>query len=381
MITVLGAGRVGGFIARELVRRGHDRVRVGDGAADRLKLLEGLVAQTRQVDFGDSHGIRSLLEDTTLVINAVPGFLGFSTLQLALEAGINVVDIAFMPENPLELDDLAKRNGAVAVVDFGVAPGMSNLLCAAGARMVEEALDCSVMVGGLPVIRRKPWEYSAPFSPIDVLEEYTRPARLVENGQVVVRPALSGLELVDLPGVGTLEVFNTDGLRTLTENILAPWMRERTLRYPGHVEKIKLLLDTGLLDTTPVQTPAGPVRPIDVTAARLFEHWSPRPGDEELTVMQVEVQGMKAGERVRHLWDLLDFTDPVTGDSSMARTTGLPAVLMAELLLGGKSGLKPGVIPPEVIGGSAELTDYIMGGLAARGVGISYRTENQTPLA
>jgi saccharopine dehydrogenase-like NADP-dependent oxidoreductase len=374
MITVLGAGRVGGFIAKELARLDHE-VKVVDGSTSQLALIKDKVKLVSQADLTEPDQIRAAISGASMVMNAVPGFMGFQTLKIALELGLSVVDIAFMPEDSLQLDYLAQETGGLAVVDFGVAPGLSNLLCAAGAALFDEAEDCSMMVGGLPKIRTKPWEYCAPFSPIDVLEEYTRPARLVVEGQVVTMPALSDLELVELPGVGTLEAFNTDGLRTLTTNILVPNMKERTLRYPGHVDKIKVLKDTGLLDIEPVQTPLGPVRPIDLTAVKLFKQWTPAPGDEELTVMRVEVTGIRDGVRGRHVYDLLDVTDPQTGDSSMARTTGLPAVFMADWILKNPNGLRRRVIPPEVIGANPKLVEYILTGLRDRGVSISGRSE------
>jgi len=95
-----------------------------------------------------------------------------------------------------------------------------------------------IYVGGLPIVRQWPYEYKAVFSPLDVIEEYTRTARFVENGRVVTRPALTDLERVDFEGVGTLEAFNTDGLRTLIQTIPAPNMKEKTLRYPGTRNRI-----------------------------------------------------------------------------------------------------------------------------------------------
>src|SRR5690606_37486262 len=133
------------------------------------------------------------------------------------------------------LDALAKEQGVTAVVDCGLAPGLGNILFG---RLNEEldSIDTFLChVGGLPVVRRKPYEYAAVFSPLDVIEEYTRPARFIENGALVVRPALSDVEKMDLPGVGTLEAFNSDGLRTLAVTMKAPNMKEKTLRYPGHV--------------------------------------------------------------------------------------------------------------------------------------------------
>ena len=195
--------------------------------------------------------VAAAVRDADLVIGAVPGFMGFATLKAVIEAGKNVVDISFFDEDPFELDALATANGVTAVMDCGVAPGLSNMVLGYhAARMTVESFRC--MVGGLPVKRSWPWQYKAPFSPIDVLEEYTRPARLVENGEVVVKPALSDPQLVEIEPVGTLEAFNTDGLRTLLVTMSVPDMAEKTLRYPGHIDMVRVLRDNGFLDKEPV---------------------------------------------------------------------------------------------------------------------------------
>ena len=120
-----------------------------------------------------------------------------------------------MADDPMQLDALAREHGVTAVVDCGVSPGVSNVAIGYAVAQLEVTERIEILVGGLPVVRRWPYEYKAPFAPHDVIEEYTRPARIVEHGEVVVREALSEPELVDFPGVGTLEGFNTDGLRSL----------------------------------------------------------------------------------------------------------------------------------------------------------------------
>ena len=184
-------------------------------------------------------------------MGAVPGFMGFATMEAVLEAGKPMVDISFFEEDPFRLDALAKEKGLIAVMDAGVAPGCGNLILGDLERRLDTITRFECLVGGLPVVRTWPFEYKAGFSPADVLEEYTRPARYVDHGEVVVRPALSEPELVDFPGVGTLEAFNTDGLRTLLRTVAAPFMQEKTLRYPGHAEKMRLLRDTGLFGRSP----------------------------------------------------------------------------------------------------------------------------------
>jgi len=322
-------------------------------------------------DFSNQEKVKEVIAPFDLVIGAVPGFLGYRVLQTIIESKKNCVDISFFPENALELDALAKKNGVTVVVDCGVAPGMSNLLCGHAAARLQPCESLEIYVGGLPLVRRWPWEYKAPFAPHDVLEEYTRPSRLVERGEIVVREALSEPELLDFPGVGTLEAFNTDGLRSLASTLKVPWMKEKTMRYPGHIALMRVLRETGFFSKEPVSVAAAAgrtsVRPLDVTAALLFPKWTFDEREADLTVMRVTAVGREGGRRVRLRWDLLDRYDPETDTRSMSRTTGYPAAIVARWLLA-KRFERPGVHPPETLGRDPALVAEMLVELGRRGV-------------
>jgi saccharopine dehydrogenase-like NADP-dependent oxidoreductase len=310
-----------------------------------------------------------------LVVGAVPGWLGLRVVREVIDAGHPVADISFMPEDPYpQLDELARARGVPVVVDCGVAPGTSNLLVGHAASELDTVEDVRILVGGLPVVRRLPYEYAAVFSPADVLEEYTRPARVVENGREVIKPALDELEYLDFPGLGTLEAFLTDGLRTLRHTIDAPNMREKTLRYPGHCEKIRLLVETGLLDDTPIEIDGTKVAPRAVTARLLTQLWQLPEGEEDLTVMFIEVKGLHNGKEKTYSYQLVDVFDPENGVTSMARTTGYACTGIVRLMAAGKIDLK-GVIPLELLGKSPELYGLFRDHLTQRGIVISETIE------
>ncbi len=370
-ITILGAGLVGSAMFKDLAREADYRVTVADVNATALdKLVAESPVQAVCADVREPGRVAALAADADLVICAVPGFMGFETLQRIIEAGKNAVDISFFPEDAFLLDDLAKAQGVTAVVDCGVAPGLSNII----AGYVDSQLDTLdrflCYVGGLPVIRQWPYEYKAVFSPIDVLEEYTRPARFVEYGQEVIRPALSDAELLDFPGVGTLEAFNTDGLRTLQRTLDAPFMKEKTLRYPGHIHLMRVFRESGFFDTEAVEIGGVSLRPIDLTSKLLFDQWKLQPGEEDFTVMQVIVEGTKAGRRVRHTYDLLDRYDRATQTTSMARTTGYTATIIARQVLCGQFTQK-GICPPEFIGRAPGCYADLLDGYARRNIRLT----------
>jgi len=299
-------------------------------------------------------------------VGAVPGFLGFATLKAVLEADKDVVDISFFNEDPFLLDGLARERGRIAIVDCGVAPGCSNLILGRMAAELDRVDSFACYVGGLPVVRTWPFELKAVFSPIDVIAEYTRPARFKRFGEMVILPALTEVEPVDFPGVGTLEAFNTDGLRTLLR-MDVPSMVEKTLRYPGHAEKMRMLRETGFFGTELLEAGGARVRPLDVTAKLLFASWQLGPGEEDFTVMRIVVEGEKGGRRSRHTWDLLDRFDRQTGTTSMARTTGYTCTAAVRMVAAGLYDHK-GISPPELVGRDAGAYAFMMSELAARGV-------------
>lgn len=367
-VTVLGGGLVGSAIVKDLAATPTHAVTLVDANSTTVQRLAA-EASVRGVT-ADLHTLADfseLLAGADLVVCAVPGFMGYATLQKIITAGKHVVDISFFPEDPFQLDALAQQQGVTAVVDCGVAPGLSNIIFGDLARRLDRIDRYECYVGGLPQMRQWPFEYKAVFSPVDVLEEYTRPARYVEYGREVVQPALSEVELRDFPQIGTLEAFNTDGLRTLARTMKAPFMKEKTLRYPGHANLMRVFRESGFLATTPVEVDGVMVTPIRLTARLLFDQWRLQPGEHDLTVMQLVVTGEEQGRNVRYVYDLVDRFDAATGITSMARTTGYTCTAVARLVAGG-AFRRPGICPPEYVGQAPGCADVVLADLAQRGV-------------
>lgn len=367
-IIVLGAGLVGAPMAIDLAKDPQFKVTIADISETnlfKLALVENI--KTIQTDLSDKDRLKKLLTSFDMVLSAVPGFMGYETLKTVIEAGKNVIDIAFFPEDLFTLDELAIEKGVVAISDIGVAPGMSNVLIGHVDHLLDSTLKAITYVGGLPVIREWPYEYKAGFSPIDVIEEYTRPARYIEHGKEIIKPALSDPELLNFKGVGTLEAFNSDGLRSLANTIDAPYMIEKTLRYPGHIEKMAMLRDTGFFNKEEIEVNGVLISPLDLTTKLLFPKWELKEGEEDLTIMQVIIEGIKDGIKLRYTYDLLDYYDPETRTHSMARTTGYTATMAVRMIANGLY-TKKGVSAPEFIGQHKECVNFLLEGLAERGV-------------
>ncbi|HEV2110473.1 MAG TPA: saccharopine dehydrogenase C-terminal domain-containing protein [Gammaproteobacteria bacterium] len=372
-IGIVGAGMVGSVIAQDLAAK-HE-VTSADINEAALARLAGKGIKTARLDSRDAAALTAFAAPFDLIVSAVPGFMGLNTLRTLIEAGKHIADISFFPEDALQLDALAKKKGVRVITDVGVAPGMDNVILGHHDKHMKiTRFEC--LVGGLPQKPQPPFLYKAPFSPIDVIEEYTRPARLQRGGKVVTLPALTEREMIRFEKPGELEAFNTDGLRSLLFTMgHIPDMAEKTLRYPGHIALIETLKQAGFFSTEAVDVNGVRTVPLDVTARLLIGQWKLKPGEPELTVMRVTVEGEEQGRRLRHVWDMYDEYDPKTGFSSMSRTTGFTCAAAANLLLENRFD-QTGVHPPEHVGAVETCYRYMLDYLAERNVRYRQRTEN-----
>ncbi len=367
-VIVLGAGMVGSAMAIDMAK--NHNVTLTDLSSSTLKTIKqkhnNLTTQT--LDVTNKTELQAIIKKYDLVINAVPGFLGFETLKSIIEAEMNVIDIAFFPENSLELDALAKEKNVTAIVDCGVAPGMDNIILGYHNEKMK-LTDFECLVGGLPKTKKWPFCYKAPFSPIDVIEEYTRPARYVEHSELVVREPLTDCDYVEFENVGTLESFNSDGLRSIIYTMPhIPNMKEKTLRYPGHVEYVRVLKESGFFSEDKIEVNGSMVSPLDFTSKVLFNEWKLGDTEKELTVMRVTLRGENAnGQTEEIVYNLHDEYCKDTNTSSMARTTGYTATAAANLFLDGLFSEK-GVFPPELVGKHEVCFNYFLKYLEERNI-------------
>lgn len=362
-IAVLGAGMVGRAIALDLAN--DYEVTSFDLAGTHLEEIKQKNSNvlTAAADLTDTKLYEDLLKPFDLVVTAVPGHMGYKTLEAVIHAGKDVVDISFFPEDALQLNNLALQKGITAIPDCGVAPGLSNIIL--GRYNEELKIDSfTCYVGGLPKERKPPFQYKAPFSPVDVIQEYIRPARLKEQGEVITKPAMSDREKLFFDEVGELEAFNTDGLRSLIYTMgHIPDMKEKTLRYPGHIELMIALQTAGFFDLTPLRFDETDISPLDFTSRLLVNQWKLDPEEEEFTVMKVIIKG--EGRTIEFY--LLDQYDPVTKISSMARTTGYTCTAVVNLLAK-KLFKEKGICPPEIVGKDKQCFEFVVNYLRERNV-------------
>lgn len=375
-IIILGAGMVGRAMAVDLSKKHQiTSVDLDKNALDLLSNKSNI--ETNILDVTDHAELSKAVKDYDIVISAVPGFLGLQTMIQVIKQKKNLVDISFLPEDVLSLDSLAKENKVTVVMDCGIAPGMPNYIVGYH-NMTMKINEVKYMVGGLPKIRTFPFEYKAPFSPCDVIEEYTRPARYVENGNIIVKPAMSDAELVHFDEIGTLEAFNTDGLRSLIYTMKhIPCMKEKTLRYPGHIKLIQALESAGFFDREPILMNGIEVIPFDFTSQILFDAWKLGAEEPEFTVMRIILRGTENNVNKEIIYELYDEFDANEKISSMARTTGFTATGTVEMILN-KVFTENGVFPPELVGKDPACFEFIISYLKERNIRftVTYSTSS-----
>jgi saccharopine dehydrogenase-like NADP-dependent oxidoreductase len=373
-VLILGCGNIGSIAAEDLAKSMTSvEVVVADKDNARAKNVAEKISRNAswiQLDIINYNKLVNTLKDSDLAMGFLPGKLGYRLVEACIDAERDLVDVSYMPENPLTLNDKAVKAGATIILDCGLAPGISNILVGHAATKLDKVQTVHIMVGGLPEKPVPPLGYVITWSPESLVDAYTRKAKIIKEGKKVEVEALSGLEEIEFPKIGKLEAFYTDGLRNLPDtikNVHDMW--EKTFRYPGHAEKIKLLKALGFFGEEQIDVEGVNISPRKL-AAKLFGQKLWKPEVKDIVALKVEVSGLKNDRQTRYVYHLLDYYDEKRGITAMARTTAYPALIIAQLMLR-KVVKEKGVVPPEKIGMNNELFRLLMNELEQREIRIA----------
>jgi lysine 6-dehydrogenase len=378
-LLVLGCGNIGS-VAAEDISKSMDSIEVvvADRDETRAKLIAERISQSNvswiQLDTAKNNRLVKTLEDFDLTMGFLPGKLGYSLAEACIDARSDLVDVSYMAENPLTLNDKAVKAGVKIIPDCGLAPGISNILVGHAAGKLDKVQTVCIMVGGLPEKPVPPLGYVITWSLESLLDEYTRKTRIVKEGEIVEVEALSGLQEVEFPNVGRLEAFYTDGLRTLPytiKNVDSMW--EKTLRYPGHAKKIELLKALGFFEEKQIDVEGVSISPKKLTL-RLLKRKLWKPEVKDIVALKVEVSGFKNNKHTGYTYQLLDRYDEKQRITAMARTTAYPASIIAQLILR-KAIKEKGIVPPERLVMNEQFFSAFLDELDRRGIRI---TEEKT---
>ena len=375
-MLVLGAGLQGSACAYDLLQdKDVEQVRLADlhidHLADFLAPYSGRRLLPTPVDVRDTEAVRALMRECDAVMSAIPYYFNFAMARLAVDAGVHFTDLGGNTEIVNEqktLDAEAKRRNITVVPDTGLAPGMVNILAEHGIRQLDKVNSVRIYVGGLPQNPEPPLNYQIVYSLEGVLDYYTTLSWVLRGGKRTQVKALSELEDVTFgDGVGTLEAFHTaGGLSTMAFRYEGkiPEMEYKTLRYPGHAERMEAIRDLGLLELEPVDVKGLRVVPRDVFIAAAGPRLT-KPHGKDLVALRVTVSGTKAGKAKTLTWELIDRYDEQHHISAMMRTTGYSLSITGMMQVRGQ--VKPAGVhtPDECVPAEAYIAE-----LAKRGIEI-----------
>ena len=373
-IVVLGCGNIGSVVARDLAESlPSEQIVMADVNKSRAeeavsKIGRGNVSWV-QVDASNQRELVESLKEFDLAVGTLPGSMGFQACKAAISAKVDMVDVSYMPEDVMALDKVALKANVCVVPDCGMSPGLGNVLVGHGVSRLDSVETVFMLNGGLPEKPVPPLGYVITWSVKDLIDMYSRKVTIVKGGKVTKVEAMSGLEETTFPRVGKLEAFYTDGLRTLLHTVKGvKEMWEKTLRYPGHVQKIRLLKVLGFFEERPIEIGGFSVPPRELTA-KLFEKKLKKPEVRDIVAMVVKVGGVKDGRRTMHAYHLLDSYDKKRNVTAMARSTAYTASVVAQLMAE-KAVDKKGVVPPEKLGMNEKFYRRFMGEIKKRGITV-----------
>lgn len=360
-VLILGCGMQGRVVARDLSN--SFSITTLDIDKDNLKKLNLPNVKKIQFDIRDRKNLARLMSDYELTIGALPAKFGFYSMECALEAGVDIVDMSYSPLDPFLLDKEAKMAKIRIVPDAGYAPGLSNILVGEAYTQMKKIDYLKIMVGGIPEKPVPPFNYRITWSPQDLIEEYTRTARIYKDYRVITVPALTGIEEFYIRDVGRLEAFYTDGLRTLLKTMRnVKNMEEKTIRYPGHANIFKTFIECGLFSDKTVKIDEIEIPCYEFTFKYLKDQLSI--GSEyDLTILIIELKGQKEKRK----YCIIDYYDRKNRITSMARMTGYTCATISKCI---KEYPQYGVIPPEYLGMRHKFCRFIKGELKKKGIKI-----------
>lgn len=358
--AILGAGRQGACAAYGLAKFGEaEMVTLADmdesvaaAAAKRVnKLLGRDAVRPARLDASDPVTTRTLLKGHQAAVSCVPYFLNVDVARAAMDARVHFCDLGGnteVVERELALHPEASKHGLSLIPDCGLAPGLGNTLAALAVEQFDGEISVHVRCGGLPQDPKPPLSYMLVFSIHGLINEYTGEAECLRNGKLLRVPTIAEFEPIEMGGkLGTLQCATTSGGTSTAPKTFAGRVKDydyKTIRYPGHWDRIRTLLELGLLDAAPVTVGPNSIRPRDVTAACLIPRLTFK-GDKDLVILRVWGEGRKAGKAKRVQYDVLDYGDEATGFTAMERTTAYPAALVAQMMAAGET--MRGAIPLE----------------------------------
>ncbi len=355
-ILVLGAGRMGHGAVFDLAHNSSDVEAVTVADADFAKAqaaaenANSAKVSAIELDVSDYEKCVSAMRGHNAAISCVNYWYNLELSKAAIETETNFCDLGgnnYVVDEQLALDAEARKANITIIPDCGLAPGMVSILAMRGANCFDETREIHIRVGGLPQDPKPPLNYQLVFSVEGLINEYVESARVVRNGEIEEVKSMTELESLEFEGFPALEAFQTSGgTSTLPETFLGK-IKEldyKTIRYAGHCEKFKTMIDLGLCSSEEIVADYVKIKPRKVLGELLQKNL---PADEpDYVLIRLEFVGTKNGERKRLRYDIVDKFDEQTNLSAMMRTTAFPVSIIAQMMARGDVKMR-GATPQE----------------------------------
>jgi lysine 6-dehydrogenase len=272
-------------------------------------------------------------------ISCVNYWYNLELSKAAIETKTNFCDLGgnnYIVDEQLALDTEAKNAGINIIPDCGLAPGMVSILAMHGANRFDVIQEIHIRVGGLPQNPKPPLDYQLVFSVEGLINEYVEKARVIRDGKVKEIESMTELENLAFENFPALEAFQTSGgTSTLPETFLGK-IKEldyKTIRYAGHCDKFKTMIDLGLCSSEELGIENAKIKPRKILGELLQRNL---PADEpDYVLVRLEFVGKTNGETKHLRYDIVDQFDKTTGLSAMMRTTAFPASIIAQMIAKG----------------------------------------------
>jgi len=377
---VMGAGKMGIVLARDLIESDNqNKVTLVDISSKQLQKAKKFIGSERlipmQRDLEKERQRQEIFKGQDVALAALLHKHSLLALETAVLKGVHFVDlVGEKPLDRLKYNSEAKKKKVALISGLGVSPGLTNICVGRGVHLLDEVEKAMIYVGGNPVNPKPPLNYRIVYAVESLLDFYEREALILKNGKIKEVPPLSGIESIQFPHpFSEMECFYTDGLNSLVHTMkgkIKGELAEKTIRYKGHAQGIKILKECGLFSRQPIKLHNKQVIPRELLEV-LLDSKMKIGKEKDVTLLRIVVEGKKSGKPTIHIFEMIDFYDSEKDYTSMGKTTSFPASIAAQMIASGRIAQRGSLFPEDIF--QVELYQALMDALKERGVVVTHK--------